>query len=715
MKSLSCDERLQKSLPSDQFSNVTFALYCLGDRAYGPNAFCAAGRKLATRLIQLGAQFYCNIGYGDDGTPNGGVFQDLDVWIEKDFLPIVLGFTKNKNEHGMKQYKQKVSHFSSMKSPQSPFRVLFSSSTSSSSSAKVHQQNENKFLDDQTGGKEEWQMTQYQEAYKDFFASLRPATAYDYNTSSGYRISMNNTNRSDGTIMVKTQSTDSNILNSNKDDERSSEDEFKAPLVGHVISNTRITSEDWTQDTRHIKIQVQTSSINPFHQKLQSSPQTPPLPYLAGDIATIMPKNAKSIVNNFISCLPSSIQSKVDLPAAIATNIITSTQYKTNYTQWPPYCTLRGILTYCADISSLPEREDLRSLSAYCNPNHPVGVDQKSKLISLSETSNAALYGDYVIREKRNWADVLFDFDSIRFEQVNENDDDNDDDEQNTGSTSFVPLSIEHLLMILPPIMPRHFSIASSPTRAIIQHGHEFGYQKSNTQCTFDLELCVAVVEGTTPHGRHHKGLCSFYLSQLGLNPGKSSIVRLWIRPGSFNKLPLTPLSNLPSFETPIMCVGAGTGIAPLRSLILEREAVRQLSPSSNKKAEDIGSSSKKVDNLLVFGCRKKNSDYYYDSEWTGLSSNGYFRILTAFSQDQKHKVYVQQIVRDADNGLLVAKHILENGGAVYVAGGAKMARAVKDEIIDCLGKHLPNGNQSAKQLIQKLQRQGKFSIEAWS
>ena len=60
-----------------------------------------------------------------------------------------------------------------------------------------------------------------------------------------------------------------------------------------------------------------------------------------------------------------------------------------------------------------------------------------------------------------------------------------------------------------------------------------------------------------------------------------SDIVRLWIHPGSFSKLPLTTnstdwqddSSTHRFFETPIMCIGAGTGIAPLRSLILEREA----------------------------------------------------------------------------------------------------------------------------------------------
>ena len=59
---------LSKSLTNTLFANVTFALFALGDRAYGPDAFCAAGRKLAARLVQLGATVVCGLGFGDDGS-----------------------------------------------------------------------------------------------------------------------------------------------------------------------------------------------------------------------------------------------------------------------------------------------------------------------------------------------------------------------------------------------------------------------------------------------------------------------------------------------------------------------------------------------------------------------------------------------------------------------------------------------------------------------
>mmetsp|Transcript_29093 Transcript_29093/g.43277 ORF Transcript_29093/g.43277 Transcript_29093/m.43277 type:complete len:183 (-) Transcript_29093:111-659(-) len=182
------------------------------------------------------------------------------------------------------------------------------------------------------------------------------------------------------------------------------------------------------------------------------------------------------------------------------------------------------------------------------------------------------------------------------------------------------------------------------------------------------------------------------------------------------------------------MCVGAGTGIAPLRSLLLEREALRALalndgsalSTSSNiiinaekggmkNGASTSPSSPKKKDNVLVFGCRQKSADYYFQNNWEMLVHNDRLRLLTAFSRDQWHKIYVQKVLRDADGGSLLVRHLLEENGAIYIAGGAKMAKCVKDEIIECLTEVLPRGERDAKVLLKRLGKLGKFNVEAWS
>ena len=333
-------------------------------------------------------------------------------------------------------------------------------------------------------------------------------------------------------------------------------------------------------------------------------------------------------------------------------------------------------------------------------------------MISLSETSGADLYADYIIRNKRNWVDLFYDFDSLFYEH---------DFKETIGVDNNIFFAVSSLLSILPSIAPRHFSIASAPS-----------YIKQSSTLGFELELCVAVVEGTTSLGRTYSGCCSSYLASIKPCDEKKLTqaemvardnVRLWITPGSFHKLPLgRSRSTLKApdtfFETPILCVGAGTGIAPLRSLIYEREAIRlshveQIAPMSENNVDR--SLLCALDNTLVFGCRKKLMDFYYGTEWETLAQNSQLRLIPAFSRDQKEKLYVQRALKEMDHGSFIARHILERQGAVYIAGASKMARAVKDEIVTALGSELDGGESDAKKLLNRLKRKGLFSIEAWS
>ena len=682
---------LSKSLSNQYYSNISFALFALGDRSYGPQAFCAAGRKLATRLVQLGALPICQLGYGDDGSLNGGVFADLDVWLEKELFPSVV-VVASSSSGGMSVDDTNVDNVSIMTDGQDD-----SSSTSPYQVTVLQSNDHEASVSSSSHNIEEWQRKEYQQTYSKYFAQLCPATSYQYSDQLE-RLETSTSNGSDN-----------------------------PPLLGVVTVNERITSEDWIQDTRHIRIHVIDSMIdNDDNNNISSQQQEHhnTLPYQAGDVATILPTNPSSIVERFISLLPISIRSVADATLHITYNPNQISTTIMNH-PWPTTCTLRGLLTHCADIQSLPEREDLYALSSYCNTKQQInGQDQQDKLISLSETSGASLYGDYIIREKRNWVDVLYDFDSI---------------------SSSVLFSVEELLMILPCMLPRHFSIASSPSYMKQQQQQQLvGSGSYKAASGFELELCVAVVEGSTPLGRPYTGCCSKYLASLVPNQitttkddtegglgSSSGVVRLWIHPGSFSKLPLDPrmieekgeqLDNLSSsrqFETPIMCIGAGTGIAPLRSLILEREAhIDKVSSSTDELVNNtttMNTDDDDVDNVLVFGCRKKTKDYYYGSEWEALTNNNRLRLISAFSRDQKYKLYVQRALREADGGELIAKHILERHGAVYIAGGSKMARAVKDEIVESLTNRLDGGEKDAKRLLNKMKRKGLFSIEAWS
>jgi len=619
---------LQNSLPYNQLEQINFALFCLGDRAYGPDAYCAAGRKLASRLIQLGAKPFSPIGYGDDGTPNGGVFFDLDIWLRDSLLPC---FSIHENNTSTECFQQ----------------------LSSTHQVTLLNQQNSILGDESTAGAvdEEWLNPRYYDSYRTFFSESSPISAY------------NDTNK---------RYPESNL----------------PPYIGVIKSNTRITDIGWYQDTRHISIQID-------GPRLQAGDRCQ-LPYLAGDIATILPSNSESSVLKFLSVLPKSLIDKIDVPLNI--ECTSTSQHIT--AKWPSRATLKGILSYCADIASLPEREDLRNLSFCCNPIHPYGLEQKAKLLSLSELSDSALFADYIIREKRTWADVLYDFDSIRYEPSSEV---SPGDICNINS-SFIPLSLEYLLETLPLIHPRHYSIASSPSFIILEHATNDAERGNN--CI--LEICVNVVQGSTSRGRSYEGLCSSYLARLT----PCSRIQLWIRPGSFHRLPLQLEDNHVGFKSPVLFIGAGTGIAPLRALIHEREAHLKRYISDQHLQFHA---TRKQDNILLFGCRKSDADFYYQKEWEKLVNEGFLYLLTAFSQQESNrKIYVQGVLREDKNGKLLVSHILERGGAIYIAGNCKMAVAVKNEICELLAKYLAGGLNESKRILKQMQTRGLFSIEAW-
>lgn len=604
---------LQKSLPKNLLQGKQFALFCLGDRAYGPQ-FCAGGRKLAVRLLQLGMTRYCEVGYGDDNTPNGGVFQDLDDWTMQHLLTKLTSKSEDSDDV--------------TESAVSPYEVTIGDEPIAS------------VVDDS------WRDELYEASFRDYFTQSCPVTAYQYNS---------HTSRlSEAPVKTKT-----------------------GPLLGTVVKNQRITTADWEQDTRHIEIRLESTQTNGVSN---GNANTETLPYCAGDIATILPFNSDGEVTRFLSVLPDSIQQVADHPLSIQ---IVESKWNNSFVRWPSNCTLRYLLTYCADIHSLPEREDLRALAPFCSLDAEEGADQRSKLKSLSETSEAALFADYVLREKRSWADVLYDFASL----------------QAPGSK----LTLEALLQLLPPIRPRDFSIASAPSKALLDGS-------TPKDDSFSLALCVAVVQGTTRLGRNYHGLCSEFLSRMVPTEELSPLLQVWIRPGSFGRLPLEIVDDS-NFSIPILCVGAGTGVAPMRGLLQERDAVRSVTAYKNGSPLTPDEN----DNILVFGCRKQKSDYYYEDEWRAMEQENRVRVLTAFSRDQVHKMYVQRVLKEADNGKLIVKHLLEKNGALYIAGGPRMARAVKEEVIEVLGDALTGGQKQATQLLNKLQRLGRFSIEAWS
>ncbi|MEM7010886.1 MAG: flavodoxin domain-containing protein, partial [Verrucomicrobiota bacterium] len=183
---------------------------------------------------------------------------------------------------------------------------------------------------------------------------------------------------------------------------------------------------------------------------------------------------------------------------------------------------------------------------------------------------------------------------------------------------------------LLGKLTPRLYSIASSPNA----HPGE-------------VHLTVARVEYET-HGRSRKGVASTFLSDRVGEDGQLSVFLQVVK--HFN-LPKDP-------NTAIIMVGPGTGIAPFRAFLEER----QVSAAAGG-------------NWLFFGNPHRETDFFYEEQLTQMRKDGVLtRLDTAWSRDQEEKIYVQH--KMLENAAELWSWI-KKGAHFYVCGDAK--RMAKD------------------------------------
>lgn len=189
--------------------------------------------------------------------------------------------------------------------------------------------------------------------------------------------------------------------------------------------------------------------------------------------------------------------------------------------------------------------------------------------------------------------------------------------------------SAKEFVSFLRKLNPRLYSIASS----LKKHPGQ-------------VHLTVDAVRYET-YGRKREGVCSTFLAD---RVGNDTPVPVFLQASHGFRLPANS-------ETPIIMVGPGTGIAPFRAFIEEREAV--------------GAKGK---NWLFFGHQHAASDFFYRDELKRSQEQGFLKLTTAFSRDQAEKVYVQH--RLVENAREVWSWLNE-GAHFYVCGDA--SRMAKD------------------------------------
>jgi sulfite reductase alpha subunit-like flavoprotein len=347
-----------------------------------------------------------------------------------------------------------------------------------------------------------------------------------------------------------------------------------------ITENVRLSRREWSQGL--------------FHLTLTLPPSQQPL-YRAGDVLVVYPPNPTEIVDLALSFFSGTLQTIQVASASGALGatekivlepfteleirkVATQTSFsRKNRLPSGLTCSLRDLFTLHLDITAVPQRSYFEQLSFYAtNP------EEAEKLLELSSGEGVDLYQQYCAKERRGYIEILSEFKSCH------------------------GIPLERLIELIPPLSPRYYSIASS------------GLGNPS-----EVQLCIALVEFLTPLKRKRYGLCSKYLSELSVG----SQVTCCIRKGSF---------PTPTPSDPLVLIGPGTGLAPMRAFIHERypefsELTSTLrhgdlpppppSPPPSTEGVAVTTRTRAGETVLFYGCRSEEDDYLYKEEWHALST----------------------------------------------------------------------------------------------
>jgi sulfite reductase (NADPH) flavoprotein alpha-component len=200
-----------------------------------------------------------------------------------------------------------------------------------------------------------------------------------------------------------------------------------------------------------------------------------------------------------------------------------------------------------------------------------------------------------------------------------------------------------------------------------------------------EVHLTIGAVRYES-HGRERKGVCSILCADR-LQPG--DLLPIYIQHNQNFKQPKNP-------DTPIIMVGPGTGIAPFRSFIQDREE-----------------SEAKGKTWLFFGDQHFVTDFLYQTEWQKWLKTGVLtKMDVAFSRDTDEKVYVQDRMREQSGELY---EWLQEGAAVYICGDEKnMAHDVHNTLIEIIEKEGNMSHADAQAYLEDMQQNKRYQRDVY-
>ena len=388
-----------------------------------------------------------------------------------------------------------------------------------------------------------------------------------------------------------------------------------------------------------------------------------PAVYEPGDVLTVYPKNSASDVTQLLKRMD-----WIDVADTRIRFTPTKTVEQGNSLRLPPILlpsretTLRALLTNHLDITAIPRRSFFTFISHFTDDQF-----HKDRLLEFTKPEYTDELYDYTTRPRRSILEVLQEFESVK-------------------------IPWQWAATFLPELRGRQFSIASG------------GILKQTPTGTARFELLVAIVKYKTVIKKIREGVCTRYLAAMPV--GTQLVVNLQKGALGFNK---------DDAKRPVVLIGPGTGVAPLRSMIWERALLNRDSGTSDGDLDPIqvDRSGLPGNNVLFFGCRSDSADYFFRQEWQNLKVQIPLEVHVAFSRDQDTKMYVQDLLRRESQSLWSSIH--EDNGLVFVCGSSgKMPQAVRAALADVFMNHGKMNQDEANEYLETMEKEGRYKQETW-
>jgi sulfite reductase (NADPH) flavoprotein alpha-component len=230
-----------------------------------------------------------------------------------------------------------------------------------------------------------------------------------------------------------------------------------------------------------------------------------------------------------------------------------------------------------------------------------------------------------------------------------------------------IALDADKLRALTRPLAPRAYSIASS-----------------RAEVGDEAHLLISAVRYRT-HNRARKGVASNYVAE---RLKKGAKLRVKLKPNKH--------FALPAADRDIIMVGPGTGVAPFRAFVQERQATKAKGRS-----------------WLFFGDRTFTHDFLYQTEWQdALREGALTRMDVAFSRDTPEKVYVQHRIWEKRADIVAW---LDGGASIYVCGDMNaMAKDVRAALVRAYVDVKSLSPQAAEAAVTSLERDKRYQQDVY-